>query len=224
MVFKRRDRRSALRATAEFFWPRRGWNRAFYYVWHRLRRLPDPPHRIARGIFCGIFVTFSPLFGLHFLLAFLVAKLIRGNIIAAILATFVGNPLTFFFIAASSLQTGHFLLSFGAKTAPEVIHSSLGEKFVNASSDLKHNFYAMFTSARADWHELHIFYDEVFLPYLVGGILPGLVCGIIGYYISLPLIQVYQNRRKGLIKAKWAERKEKKAAKAEAKKAATDEN
>ncbi len=224
MIFKRRDRRSVLRATAEFFWPRRGWTRAVYYVWHRLRRLPDPPHRIARGIFAGIFVTFSPMFGLHFLLAFIVAKVIRGNIIAAILATFVGNPLTFFFIALSSLNTGHFLLSFGAKTAPEIIHSTLGEKFVNASSDLKHNFYAMFNDTQANWHELHIFFNEVFLPYLVGGIIPGLIAGLIGYYVSLPLIQVYQNRRKGRIKAKWAERKEKKAAKAEAKKASSEEN
>ena len=224
MVFKRRDRRSVLRATAEFFWPRRGWTRAFYYVWHRLRRLPDPPHRIARGIFAGIFVTFSPLFGLHFLLAFIVAKIIRGNIIAAILATFVGNPLTFFFIALASLNTGHFLLSFGANTAPEIIHSTLGEKFVNASSDLKHNFYAMFNDTQANWHELHIFFNEVFLPYLVGGIIPGMIAGMIGYYISLPLIQAYQNRRKGRIKAKLAELKEKKAAKAEAKKASFDEN
>ncbi|VAV91811.1 identified by similarity to PIR:G97485 [hydrothermal vent metagenome] len=224
MVFKRRDRRSVLRATAEFFWPRRGWTRAVYYVWHRLRRLPDPPHRIARGIFVGIFVTFSPLFGLHFLLAFLLAKLIRGNVIAAILATFVGNPLTFFFIALSSLNTGHFLLSFGANTTPTEIHSSLGEKFVNASSDLKHNFYAMFNDTQANWYELRIFFNEVFLPYLVGGIIPGAIAGLIGYYISLPLIQVYQNRRKGLIKAKWAERKEKKAAKVEAKKASSEEN
>ena len=224
MIFKRRDRRSVLRATAEFFWPRRGWTRAVYYVWHRLRRLPDPPHRIARGIFAGIFVTFSPLFGLHFLLAFIVAKVIRGNIIAAILATFVGNPLTFFFIALASLNTGHFLLSFGGKTAPEIIHSTLGEKFVNASSDLKHNFYAMFNDTQANWHDLHIFFNDVFLPYLVGGIIPGAIAGMIGYYISLPLIQAYQNRRKGRIKAKLADLKEKKAAKAEAKKASSEEN
>jgi hypothetical protein len=30
------------------------------YVMHRLRRLPDPPHKIARGIAAGVFVSFTP--------------------------------------------------------------------------------------------------------------------------------------------------------------------
>ena len=62
-----------------------------------------------------------------------------------------------------------------------------------------------------DWTRLSIFYDEVFYPYLIGGILPGLICGLICYYISLPLISAYQNRRKGVIKAKLAELKRRKA-------------
>jgi len=39
---------------------------------------------------------------------------------------------------------------------------------------------------------------------MIGGIIPGIVCGLICYYISLPLIQAYQNRRRGALKAKWA--------------------
>ncbi|HKK86405.1 MAG TPA: DUF2062 domain-containing protein, partial [Roseovarius sp.] len=93
MVFKRRDKRPLWKAVADFLWPRGGWTRAFHYVKHRLRRLPDPPHRIARGIFAGIFVTFSPFFGLHFFLAASLAWVMRGNIVASLLSTFVGNPL-----------------------------------------------------------------------------------------------------------------------------------
>ena len=36
-----------MRAIAEFLWPRGGWARAYYYVKHRLKRLPDTPERIA---------------------------------------------------------------------------------------------------------------------------------------------------------------------------------
>ena len=220
MVFKRRNKRPMIRAVAEFLWPRTGWTRAFRYVRHRLWRLPDPPHRIARGVFAGVFVTFTPFFGLHFFLAAGVAFILRGNILASLLATFFGNPLTFLFIGASSLQTGHFLL--GIRNAPdtEEIHSSLGEKFVNAGRDLKDNFYAMFTDDTANWADLRIFYDEVFFPYMVGGIIPGLICGLICYYTSLPLIQAYKNRRKGRLKAKFLALKEKAAAKADAKKKA----
>ena len=84
----------------EFFYPRGGWYRAAQYVRHRLRRLPDQPQRIARGIWAGVFASFTPFYGLHFLSAFLIAKVMRGNILAAILGTFFGNPITFPIIAA----------------------------------------------------------------------------------------------------------------------------
>jgi uncharacterized protein (DUF2062 family) len=198
----------------DFLWPKGGYARAFNYVRLRLHRIPDQPHRIARGVFAGIFVTFSPFFGLHFFLAAGLAKLMRGNVIASLLSTFVGNPLTFFFIAALSMQTGNFLL--GRTGHSEEVHRSLGGKFVDAWRDLKHNFLAMFTDEKADWAKLYVFYDEVFFPYMVGGIIPGLVAGVIGYYVSLPVIQAYQNRRKGRLKAKLMALKEKAAAKADA--------
>ncbi len=216
MVFKRRDRRPIWQIVADFFWPRGGWGRAFRYVRHRLHRLPDPPHRIARGIFAGIFVTFSPLFGFHFLYAATLAWVLRGNIVAALLATFVGNPLTFVPIGAMSLQTGYFLLGMHHGSADEV-HRSLGGKFVDAGRDLKDNLWAVFADAPVDWSHLHLFYDEVFFPYLIGGMLPGLIAGLAGYYLSLPVIQAYQNRRKGALKAKWAAIREQAAQKADAK-------
>ena len=92
MVFKRRDPKPFLRAVVEFFWPRGGWKRAANYVKHRLRRLPDPPERIARGIWAGVFTTFTPFYGLHFLFAGLLAFAMRGNIFAAMLATFFWQP------------------------------------------------------------------------------------------------------------------------------------
>ncbi|MEO0991335.1 MAG: DUF2062 domain-containing protein, partial [Pseudomonadota bacterium] len=128
MVFKRRTPRTWLQSTREFLWPRGGWTRASTYVLLRLRRLPDPPHRIARGIFAGVFVSFSPFFGLHFVLAALLTKMMRGNIIASLLATFIGNPLTYVPIAVISLQTGHFLL--GTRPEPGV-ERGLGPKFAD---------------------------------------------------------------------------------------------
>jgi uncharacterized protein (DUF2062 family) len=201
------------KAAFRFFWPKSGWKRAFHYVQLRVRRLPDPPHRIARGIFAGVLVTFSPFFGLHFFLAAGLAWVMRGNVVASLLATFVGNPLTFVPIGAASLQTGYFLLDL--RSNPELKeHGTLGAKFVDAGRDLKDNIWAIFTDARADWTRLEIFYDEVFFPYMVGGIIPGLVAAIAAYYVSLPLIQAYQNRRKGLLKDKIVALKEKATEKA----------
>jgi hypothetical protein len=93
---------------AEALWPRGGWARAFQYVQHRLRRLPGTPEQIARGIFAGAVTVFTPLFGLHFVVAAILAKIMRGSILASLLATFIGNPLTYVPIAIISLQTGPF--------------------------------------------------------------------------------------------------------------------
>ncbi len=212
MVFKRRDKRSFWKTVAESVWPRGGWGRALRYMHHRVNRLPDSPHRIARGIFCGVFASFTPFFGLHFLIAALMAKLMRGNIVAALLATFVGNPLTFPIIAAVNLKLGQWML--GRGSAYDGADAGLWEAFAGAARDLKHNFYALFTSAEPNWHNLASFNHEVVTPYLVGGLIPGMVTSLAFYYLSLPVITAYQNRRKGRIRAKLLELRMKKAEKA----------
>ncbi|GGH38824.1 hypothetical protein SAMN05444007_11150 [Cribrihabitans marinus] len=200
MVFKRRDRRSPVQAASEFVYPRGGWTRAFHYVKHRVRRLPDTPERIARGIGAGVFAAFTPFYGLHFLIAVLLARLINGNLLASLSGTFFGNPFTYVPIAVVSLETGHFLLG---TTFEEGQRRGLMRKIANASGDLRDNFLSIFTGREADWRGLHLFYDEVFYPYLVGGILPGLVAGVVCYWLSVPLIRAYQLRRRAKIKAKF---------------------
>ncbi len=211
MVFKRRDRRPIWRIVLEFFYPRGGWARAAHYVKHRLRRLPDPPHRIARGIWAGIFTTFSPFYGMHFVVAAAISWVLRGNLIAALLATFFGNPLTYLPIGLISLKTGHYLLG----TEFEESEKSLTEKFTGAGSDLWHNFTSIFSDRVADWHGLSIFYDEVFYPYLIGGLIPGIIAATIFYYLSLPLLIAYQKRRKKKLLEKIAKRREKAAQQAD---------
>lgn len=198
---------------AETLWPKGGWARAARYVRLRLNRLPDPPHRIARGIFAGVFTTFTPFYGLHFVVAGTLALVLRGNVLAALLSTFFGNPLTYVPIGVASLKTGYWLLDMGAGPHPQPAdhHGNLVEKFFAAGADLWDNLLASATGGPADWTRLSIFYDEVFYPYMIGGILPGVICGLIAYYVSLPLISAYQNRRKGVIKAKLAELKKRKA-------------
>lgn len=210
MVFKRRDKRPFWRTFWELLYPKGGWGRAARYVWHRLRRLPDPPHRIARGVFAGVIVSFTPFFGFHFVAAALISFIIRGNIIAGIMATFFGNPITFPFIAVSSLKLGHQILGTVYQKGADL---SLMGKFGGAWQDLRHNFWAMFNEDTADWTQLGIFFDEIFLPYLVGGLILGPIAGIACYYVSVPIITAYQNHRKGKLMAKLAEIRARKAAK-----------
>jgi len=198
-VFRRRDNRPWYRVVLEVMWPRGGWLRAAQYVQHRMRRLPGTPEEIARGVFAGAAAVFTPYFGLHFLIAALLARGMRGSIFAALLATFIGNPLTYVPIAIISINLGHFMLG----SRPTVgVDDSLFARFGNAAGDLWHNFKALFTDETANWGELQIFWDTVVWPWTVGGILPGLISGIVCYYLSVPVIRAYQKSRAARLRKK----------------------
>src|SRR5699024_6471352 len=110
MIFKRRERPSTGQRLREAVAPRKGWWRGLDYINKRMRRLPDSPHRIALGFACGAFASFTPLFGLHFILAATLALVMRANILAALFGTVVGNPLSFPLISASALYTGRWIM------------------------------------------------------------------------------------------------------------------
>lgn len=179
-----------------------------------MRRLPDSPERIARGIWAGVFTAFTPFYGLHFVVAALLARLMRGNMLASLMATFFGNPLTYVPIGLASLGTGHWILGSGFAAQDK---RSFGGRFADAGGDMWHNFMAFFTPDRMEWGGLLAFFHEVFYPYLVGGVLPGILCATISYYLMVPVLYAYQKRRRGMIKAKFEALKAKAAAKAEGK-------
>lgn len=212
MVFRRRDRRPIWRAVLETLWPRGGWARAAQYVKHRVRRLPDTPEKISRGIWAGVFTSFTPFYSLHFFIAMGLAVIMRGNILASLMGTFFGNPLTYLPIAWSALATGHWLLGTRMDRSLLADHEgkdfcAIGCQFGNAFSDLGHNFIAIFTDKTMNWHGLHMFYDEVFYPYMIGGILPGIITATVCYYLSVPVIKVYQNSRRKRLREKLAQLK-----------------
>ena len=214
MVFRRRTKRSLGQILIELIYPRGGWRRATSYVGHRLSRLPDTPERISRGIASGVIVSFTPFFGLHFLLAALIARVIGGNILAALLATFFGNPITFPIIVEVSVQFGNWILGQGgAMHFPQVMRA-----FGYASAELWFNLNALVTGGEPNWFRLRLFFFRVYLPYMLGGILPGLATSVIMYYVSLPVIRAYKARRKKILRERFIRTRD-----AGARRAAADE-
>lgn len=191
MVFRRRDTRPLTRLAVEMVYPKGGWRRAAHYILHRLRRLPDSPERIARGFFAGVFISFTPLFGFHFIGAALIAWAYRGNIIAALLGTFVGNPLTTPIMATMSLETGYWLLGEGYRLPLPEVFRAFGE----AAAQLSRNVIAFLTGGGTEWDQLAHFFRRVYLPFLIGSPIPGTLVGLIFQFGSLPLIRAYQRLR-----------------------------
>lgn len=195
MIFKRRKRPSLSYRAREFFAPRKGFWRGIDYIGKRMRRLPDSPHRIALGFACGAFVSFSPFFGLHFFAAAGCAWLLRGNILASLFGTIVGNPITFPFISATSLWLGRRIMG-GDDSAGsdfDAITNAFGDAFTSIWTTMK-SWFGYDTPSMLDG--VTTFAYDVFLPYLVGGILPGLVCATVCYFTLGSIVDAYQRRRR----------------------------
>jgi uncharacterized protein (DUF2062 family) len=171
MILKRRNRPSFGLRLREALNPRKGWRRGFEYIGRRVQRLPDTPHRIALGFACGVMASFTPFFTLHIFVAIGLALAARANAVAAALGTLFGNPLTFPLIAASALGVGGWLLG---GTQVEAAGFSVAQVF----SDFER------------------FYATLFLPYLVGGIAPGLLAALAAYLVLRPIVAAYQDRRR----------------------------
>jgi uncharacterized protein len=86
--------------------------------------------------------------------------------------------------------------------APRVVSS-----FSLASVEIWANLKAIFTPEVVDWSHLSDFFRYVFLPYLVGGIVPGIITGMIAYYASYPLILSYQRGRIHRLKERFEKRR-----------------
>jgi len=80
--------------------------RTSLYYFLRLSRLESSIYAISSGFASGAMVSFTPFIGFHFVLALIVSFLIRGNLIASMIGTVVGNPITFPFIWLTIYRIG----------------------------------------------------------------------------------------------------------------------
>jgi uncharacterized protein len=192
MVFKRRNQASLFERAREAIYPRKGWRRGIDYYTHRIKRIPDTPHKIAIGFAAGIMVSFTPFFGLHLVLGGLLAWLLRGNILAGVIATFFINPVTLPFVAAISLWTGGVVFGLGSGIEPAELVHAFNEGFVGMWQVVG----SWFGIGEAPWDKLAVFWTDLLIPYLVGGIVPGLLTSAAGYFLAKPVIAAYQKRRR----------------------------
>ena len=174
MILGRRepaDRWEKLRVT---LWPRRSFWRSFRYYGKRALRLSATPHAIALGVSLGVFASFLPYMGLHFILAAVMAWALGGNVVASAIGTALGNPLTFPFIWAGTLGLGRLILYGGQPAAAAPLD------LMGALSRL---------SFDQVWHPL-------LLPMTVGGVVLGLAVAPIFYFGTRYAATAFTERRR----------------------------
>jgi uncharacterized protein len=170
MLFKRRETESMAERLRVGLWPRRSFSRSSRYVAHRLRRLKATPHAIALGFSVGVFWAVTPFFGVHVALAVALAWFLGGSMVAAILGTFAGNPLTYPLFWYSTYELGNFILG------------EEGESPVDLSQAIAQG------SLEQIW--------PIIKPMSLGAIPVGLALATLCYFLIRPMVMAYQERRR----------------------------
>ena len=90
--------------------PEEGWWPRFRNQFLEMLGRHQEPERVAASFAIGVAIAFSPLIGFHFLLAIVVAVLLKLNKLDVVLGTLVVNPLTLGPVSAAALPIGRFVL------------------------------------------------------------------------------------------------------------------
>ena len=203
-LFKRRERRSIFRFFYEVIFSFKGISRAIEYVGIRLKRIPDTPHKISLGMSCGIFASFTPLFGLHFLIAGLLSYLLRANVLASLIGTFVGNPITFPIITVFNLKLGEWII--GSSEYSSGDGGKIFEGFLDFIFLIYKSFFTEGSIGENNVPRMNEFLNGVFIPYSLGGLILGIFIAVVSYFLLRPLVATYQKKRNAL-KAKRFKKK-----------------
>jgi uncharacterized protein (DUF2062 family) len=70
----------------------------------------DPPELVAASFALGVAISFTPLIGLHWIIALFLAFTLRLNKVDILLGTLVVNPITLGPVSAVAIPIGRFLL------------------------------------------------------------------------------------------------------------------
>ena len=175
MLFRRREAESLLERMRVHLWPRRSWTRSSRYVVYRLRRLSDTPHAVALGFAIGVFTATTPFLGTHMVVAALLAWVIGGSVVAALLGTFLGNPLTYPLLWYSTYEVGNLMLR--GKMDQQRIDLS-GGIFQKSLDQL--------------W--------PILKPMTLGSIPVGLALALLSYVLVKPMVEAYKHRRRRELK------------------------
>ena len=159
------------------FQPRRT---ARYYQLKFLR-LKGDPESIARGAGLGVFIGITPTLPFHTILLLLFCPLLRGNLIAALLAaTLVSNPLTFFFQYYFSWTLGKWLVPSSVSWGE--IQALLN--FLTGDASFRQSIEAV----------LHLGKNSL-IPLLVGGCLLAAPIAAMVYFLTRAAIVRFRNKR-----------------------------
>jgi hypothetical protein len=138
-----------------------------------LLNLDDPPERTALAFAVGAFIAFSPLLGLHTILAALVSVVWRLNKLAVLTGSFLSNPWTIAPIVGAAWAIGRSIIGSPPVALPQASLSAL----------ITVEFWR---SIAGQWRQL--------LPYAVGSMILATASAAISYPLMLYILRNYRRK------------------------------
>jgi uncharacterized protein (DUF2062 family) len=132
--------------------------------------LDDPPWRLALSLAVGVFISFTPFYGLQTALAIGAALALRLNRAATVAGTWLNLPWFAPVIYAGALRLGTLVVP-----DPSGVRGAWLDHVLAQPGSLS-------------WRDVPVLLDYMSLPLLVGTSMLGSVAGVVTYVVSLRLI------------------------------------
>jgi uncharacterized protein len=143
----------------------------------KLLTLRDTPHAIAGGVAIGVFIGFTPLFGIKTLLSLGLAYLLRCNPIAAVIAVSLHDVVTPIWPILLRIE---YDLGFWLLSHPHHFPPKMEMHHIHVSEMLK-------------WTT----FFHVGLPLLVGSLFLAAPSAALFYFVLLAILKARESRRRG---------------------------
>lgn len=140
-----------------------------------LLNLDDPPERTALAFAIGVFIGFSPILGLHTIIAAIVSVVWKFNKPAIFTGIYLNNPWTLAPIVALSWAVGRVFIGSPPVDLP---HFTLSAMMTN-------DFWVMIA---AQWQQL--------IPFAVGATILSFIGAIVSYPLMLYVLRAYRERKR----------------------------
>lgn len=163
----------------EWFWPSMGLKPLLRWMELKIKRSRGTAYKAAMGAAIGVGVCFTPFLGFHFLMIFVLCRLLRSSFIVGAIFSFLGNPWTFPLIFLWTYEFGHWLL--GTDLAQPALQK------MPEMNDVFANF--------------GFFFEHYIWPMSVGGVPSGIVVGAVVFFVLRGNIRRYQKYRIQRIRA-----------------------
>jgi len=157
-----------------------------------LLHLKDPPHRTAIAFGTGVFIAFSPLLGLHTLLAIAIAFALRLNRVAVMAGAWIN---------AWALVPCYM---FGTFIGTRLLSIHSRRLFDNSFWERAHSFVwsSMSSMVMGDWaeavHSLRLLFKSfgpLLWPFVTGNLILGAIAGLTAYSIGRRFLEARAHRR-----------------------------